>query len=212
MFSLVCTIIIIARNVTHSQQTNIYFSLFFWFSVTDFTDFPFTSISAAASVANSPILVRRDSILKHSGSIKNNEKRVSIKHDQPAFVEYLSEKRGQMPSSVSQSFPPTQPQQSQSQPQTIPNARPASLIINKNSDKPTFKLVRSTSIEHHESIETLNAPTMFDQHSTIMMNNLNVNNFNLATTKDDDDESMPLVQIDSNGTNKIMSSQNTGNL
>lgn len=170
------------------------------FRIADFTDFQFTSISAATSVANSPILIRRDSILKHSGSIKHNEKRVSIKHDQPAFVEYLSEKR----------IPTTVPQSNSIPVPVTSNARPASLILSGRGDKPTFKLVRSASIEHAESVEQLDATSAIEQHSSLMMNNLNVR---YATTKDDDDESMPLVQTDSNGTSKILSGQNnTGNL
>jgi len=160
----------------------------------DFTDFPYPSISAAPSLANSPILIRRDSILKHSGSIKNNEKRVSIKHDQPVFVEFLSEKRNPMTMSASQPLQPPSSHQSA-------NARPASLILNRG-ERPTFKLVRSSSIEHHESAEKLDG-------NTLALNNLNVN---FTVSRDEDDESVPLVQIDSNGTGKMLSNQNASNL
>lgn len=176
-------------------------SIFSIFLIADFTDFPYPSISATTSVANSPILIRRDSILKHSGSMKNNEKRVSIKQDQAVFVEYLSEKRNQMPTSISQPLQPTPSLQSS-------NARPASLILNKG-ERPTFKLVRSTSIEHHESSEHLAGNSALDQRNTTMLNNLNIN---YMVTRDDDDESVPLVQIDSNGISKILSNQNASNL
>lgn len=179
-------------------------SIFSIFLITDFTDFPFPSISAAPSLANSPILIRRDSILKHSGSIKNNEKRVSIKHEPPVLVEYLSEKRNQMPTSVSLPLqPPAVSLQSA-------NVRPASLILNSKGERPTFKLVRSTSIEHHESAERLDGNSVGDQQrNTLAMNNLNVN---FTVTRDEDDESVPLVQIDSNGTSKMLNNQNASNL
>ncbi|XP_031633089.1 kinase D-interacting substrate of 220 kDa isoform X3 [Contarinia nasturtii] len=67
---------------------------------TDLSDYPFPSISACPSLASSPVVARRDSILKHSGSVKNTDRRVSIKQNQPIVVEYLCEKR--QPSSVQQ--------------------------------------------------------------------------------------------------------------
>lgn len=144
-------------------------------------------------------MTRRDSILKHSGSIKNNEKRVSIKHDQPVFVEYLSEKRNPLPTVVAQPHAITIP--------ATANARPASLILSGRGDRPMFKLVRSTSIERGESIEKLDV-TILDQHNSLMLNNLNVA---YGTPKDDDDESIPLVQTNSNGTSR-MTQNNSGNL
>lgn len=161
-------------------------------------------------MANSPIMIRRDSILKHSGSIKHNEKRVSIKHDQPVFVEYLSEKRPQVPTVSATPHQPTVQAQSQAQ----GSARPASLILTKG-DRPAFKLVRSSSIDQHEPLEKLDdVNTFIEQHNTIMMNNLNANHQLDPLVKEDDDESMPLVQTSSNGPNKIASghSHNTGNL
>lgn len=136
--------------------------------------------------------------------MKHNEKRVSIKHDQPVLVEYLSEKRNQIQTTV--------PQPNSLSMSVTANARPASLILSGRAEKPTFRLVRSASIERGESMEKLDATTMLEQHNSLMMNNLNVS---YATTKDDDDESMPLVQTDtnSNGTSKILSGQNnTGNI
>lgn len=57
----------------------------------DFSDYTYISISACPSQAASPVLPRRDSILKHFGSVKS-EKRVSIKNDAPIVLEYISEK------------------------------------------------------------------------------------------------------------------------
>lgn len=134
--------------------------------------------------------------------MKNNDKRVSIKHDQPVFVEYLSEKRPSLQTTVAQPNVITLP--------TTTHARPASLVLSGRGEKPTFKLVRSASIEDEGSTEKLDSITMLDQHNSLIMNNLNVA---FTSTKEDDDESMPLVQTNSNGTSKILSGQNsTGNL
>lgn len=79
------------------------------------------TLSACPSLANSPNMARRDSILKHSGSVKT-DKRVSIKPDQ-SKMEFVSEKR--------------------------PPSRPASLILTKG-ERPAFKLVRSPSIDQDD--------------------------------------------------------------
>lgn len=90
----------------------------------DNTDFVFIppTLSACPSLANSPNMSRRDSILKHSGSVKT-DKRVSIKPDQ-SKMEFVSEKRA-------------------------PSSRPASLILTKG-ERPVFKLVRSPSIDQDD--------------------------------------------------------------
>lgn len=122
-------------------------------------------------------MARRDSILKHSGSVKNTDRRVSI--NQPIVVEYLSEKRQSTQSqstaangNLSRSF-----------------ARPASLILsNSKGERPTFKLIRTPSFDQ-------------DQDDAIQdQRNINQTNTHLfapdLTSKDDDniDESAPLVQ------------------
>lgn len=173
-------------------------------SFSDGNEFAYPSISASASVANSPILIRRDSILKHSGSIKNPDRRVSIKQNQPVLVEYLSEKRQQQHERNQQ--PQIQLQQ-QTQIQTVQqiqsvqlpaqsvNARPVSLILSKG-ERPTFKLVRTPSIDQQEIIDE--SPTNTDTAITEQCNNVHINNLNscnsLLKDDNDDDESVPLVQ------------------
>lgn len=160
-------------------------------------------------MANSPILIRRDSILKHSGSVKNPDRRVSIKQNQPVLVEYLSEKRShqqylqqQNQQSQQQSQPQIQVQQ-QTQIQSAQsvqlasqavNARPVSLILSKG-ERPTFKLVRTPSIDQQEIDETqISIDTaMAVQCNTVQINNQNSCN-SLLKDDNDDDESMPLVQ------------------
>lgn len=101
---------------------------------------------------------RRDSILKHFGSIKS-EKRVSIKNDAPIVLEFITEKS-------SSSRPPIKPTATTqisngsvvaaaTSTTTAPptsSARPASLILSKSTDqRPVFKLVRSPSIDRADS-------------------------------------------------------------
>lgn len=155
-----------------------FLSFYFYYRISDLSDFPFPSVSACPSLASSPVVARRDSILKHSGSVKNTDRRVSI--NQPIVIEYLSEKR---PSTQSQS--------------TAANgnlsrsfARPASLILsNSKGERPTFKLIRTPSFDQDQDDTTL------DQRN---LNQTNTHLFATAdlTSKDDDniDESAPLVQ------------------
>ncbi|XP_037040585.1 kinase D-interacting substrate of 220 kDa isoform X5 [Bradysia coprophila] len=90
----------------------------------DSNDFVFIppTLSACPSLANSPNMSRRDSILKHSGSVKT-DKRVSI-NTEPPKMEFVSEKRP-------------------------PSSRPASLSLAKG-ERPVFKLVRSPSIDQDD--------------------------------------------------------------
>lgn len=173
---------------------------------TDLSDFAFSSISACPSVANSPIMMRRDSILKHSGSVKNTDRRVSIKQNQPVVVEYLSEKR---PSISFQQQSQAQQQQHQQQSSQLPhtnsssnitqlasNARPASLVITKG-ERVTIKLIRTPSIDDDGN----DSLTKIDQQNHINMNNMNSSGNTTTSTRDedDDDESMPLVHTNSIG-------------
>lgn len=156
----------------------------FFHQISDLSDFPFPSISACPSLASSPVVARRDSILKHSGSVKNTDRRVSI--NQPIVVEYLSEKR--------------QPASSQS---TVANgslsksnARPASLILsNTKGDRTTFKLIRTPSFDQDLDEAMLGNVDQIDQ---INNHQTNIQHFGTAdlSPKDDDDvnESVPLVQ------------------
>lgn len=183
-------------------------------SLSDLSDFPFPSVSACPSLASSPVVARRDSILKHSGSVKNTDRRVSIKQNQPIVVEYLCEKR--------------QPQQQQQQQSTTngtsgkSNARPASLILTKG-ERPTFKLIRTPSIDegHDQDDATLMNKTIFTDldanQSTIQRNTQSTNSNNAhhliapdLNSKDDDDEdeSAPLVQNADKDPTKITSSIN----
>lgn len=161
-------------------------------------------------------MARRDSILKHSGSVKNTDRRVSIKQNQPVVVEYLSEKR---PSIVyqQQQLQQQQPQQTQVQPpqsqqstqlphinsssnmtQLVSSARPASLVIAKG-ERPIIKLVRTPSIDDDGD----ESPNGTDQRNHISMSNMNSNGNTTISTRDDDDddESVPLVQTNCKETN-----------
>lgn len=175
----------------------------------DLNEFAFPSVSACPSSANSPILIRRDSILKHSGSVKNTDRRVSIKQNQPVVLEYLSEKRHQQ-SSLQPQMQQQLPLQQQQQPAPNPaqttstsnsvnqtSARPVSLVLSKG-DRPTFKLLRTPSIDQ-EPDETL---VKYEPR--------------LLVSKDDedDDESVPLVQNNSKEANITTNnnSQNVGNM
>lgn len=176
---------------------------FFSRAVAELSDFPFPSASACPSLVSSPVMARRDSILKHSGSVKNTERRVSIKQNQPIVVEYLSERR------------PSQSQQhlvsaALSCSGGKSNARPASLIVTKG-ERPSFKLIRSPSIDQEQdealvsaleaaanqaklaSAQDATGPYMLDTAAS------DASNKSLHLTKDDanddDDESAPLVQI-----------------
>lgn len=203
-----------------------YFLFFSLFSIriSDLSDFQFPSASACPSLASSPVVARRDStsILKHSGSVKNTDRRVSIKQNQPIVVEYLCEKR--------QSTSQQQSHSVNAQQQTTTangvnqlgksNARPASLILTKG-ERPTFKLIRTPSIDQDQDDTTLINPTHFtDQSANAKINNppTTTNNNNNAhhliasdlNSKDDDDEdeSAPLVQHADKDTTKITSSIN----
>lgn len=193
---------------------------FFYFLVADISDYPFPSVSACTSLANSPIMTRRDSILKHSGSIKNTDRRVSIKQNQPVVVEYLSEKRPSQPQIN------VQQQTSNNGNASKSNARPASLILTKG-ERPSFKLIRTPSIDQEQQDETLaNAleaavnQAKINQSTNVQRTiaptynataiDINNKNNNMTASKDenndDDDESAPLVQISDSTT--ITSSSN----
>lgn len=182
------------------------FYVFFSCAVADLSDFPFPSASACPSLVSSPVMARRDSILKHSGSVKNTERRVSIKQNQPIVVEYLSERR------------PSQSQQHLVS-ATLSggggtggksNARPASLIVTKG-ERPSFKLIRSPSIDQEQDEALVNAleaaanqaklTSAQEASGPFLLDAVNssATNKSLHSTKDDadddDDESAPLVQI-----------------
>lgn len=155
----------------------------------DLSDFPFSSVSACPSLAGSPVVARRDSILKHSGSVKNTDRRVSIKQNQPIVLEYLSEKRPSLQSQIGNAL--------QSSALGKSNARPASLVLTKG-ERPTFKLIRTPSIDQDQDDANI---------SEAVANQLNANRnpHRPAIPNDDDDESAPLVQSDKDYT-KITSS------
>lgn len=143
-------------------------------------------------------MIRRDSILKHSGSVKNTDRRVSIKQNQPVVVEYLSERRP----SVSAVQTNAQQSSANSGNTAKPNARPASLIVTKG-ERPTFKLIRSPSIDHEQdfnNIKQMNMNMNMNQskiiHSNAAHSSSVTDSQNILTAKDDDeyDESAPLVQ------------------
>lgn len=109
------------------------------------------------------MLPRRDSILKHFGSVKS-EKRVSIKNDAPIVLEYITEKSRAptlRPNASSCSLNGTSfdsvasiGQLATTTMMTNTTARPASLILSKSADQPhrqVFKLVRSPSIDRQDS-------------------------------------------------------------
>lgn len=170
-------------------------------------------------------MARRDStsILKHSGSVKNTDRRVSIKQNQPIVVEYLCEKRQSTSQQQSHSVNAQQQTTTTTTANGInqlgkSNARPASLILTKG-ERPTFKLIRTPSIDQDQDDTTLINPTHFtDQSANAKINNPPTNNNNNAhhliatdlNSKDDDDEdeSAPLVQHADKDTTKITSSIN----
>lgn len=132
-------------------------------------------------------------------------------------MEYLSEKRQHQQYLQQQQQPPqpqSQPQiQLQQQTQVIQqtqtvqlpsshqqsiNARPVSLILSKG-ERPTFKLVRTPSIDQQElddsqTITIENTSTMAEQCNNVQIDNLNSCNSLLKDDNDDYDESVPLVQ------------------
>lgn len=173
-----------------------------------FTDFfpldfdnPFPSNSACPSLASSPVVARRDSILKHAGSVKNTDRRVSI--NQPVVVEYMSEKRPSGQSSAASL------QQSINYNVSKSNARPASLILTKN-DRPAFKLIRTPSFDQdQDDAITINATnTNTTTNFTESVQNMHTSS-TLARDDDDVDESIPLVQpSDKESNNKISNSIN----
>lgn len=147
-------------------------------------------------------MVRRDSILKHSGSVKNTDRRVSIKQNQPIIVEYLSEKRQAQPSPQQQHIASTATAPPNGNVQKMSNARPASLILTKG-ERPTFKLIRSPSIDQDQDEGTL-----VNMAGRSEMPNLMVNSMSNVKDDDDDDESMPLVQNSGKESTTITSSGN----
>lgn len=196
-------------------------SFFFSFSSSidsDLSDYPFPSVSACPSLANSPVVARRDSILKHSGSVKNTDRRVSIKQNQPIVLEYLSEKRPSMQLQHAASITTNAQQQQQSSTANgslgKSNARPASLILTKG-DRPTFKLIRTPSIDEDQDDVTVIDTTNFTDSNARSMTTPTTNvNHHLAATDlnakddDDEDESAPLVQYEDKELTKISSSIN----
>lgn len=144
-------------------------------------------------------MIRRDSILKHSGSMKNTDRRVSIKQNQPVVVEYLSERR----SSVSTVQTNAHQSSANSGNTTKSTVRPASLIVTKG-ERPTFKLIRSPSIEHEQdfiNIKPMNMNINMNQSKIIHSNAAHCSSVtdsqNILRAKDEDecaDESAPLVQ------------------
>lgn len=155
-------------------------------------------------------MARRDSILKHAGSVKNTDRRVSI--NQPVVVEYMSEKRpaGQQSSagSLQQSSSPSINYNTSKS-----NARPASLILMKN-ERPTFKLIRSPSFDQDQDDVVAAAATATANAANTNANfSESVRNMHASSTlaRDDDDvdESIPLVQpSDKDSNTKITNSIN----
>lgn len=148
-------------------------------------------------------MARRDSILKHAGSVKNTDRRVSI--NQPVVVEYMSEKR---PSAASLQ----QASSSINYNLSKSNARPASLILTKN-DRPTFKLIRTPSFDQdQDDPTTINASNTITTTATNFTESVrNMHTSSTLTPRDDDDvdESIPLVQpSDKESSNKITNSIN----
>lgn len=173
-----------------------FYSFFFYrfsFLSLDFSDIQFPSVSACPSLASSPVVARRDSILKHAGSVKNTDRRVSI--NQPIIVEYMSEKRPSGPSPAAISV-----QQSQSSATSSSisynssksSGRPASLVLMKN-DRPTVKLIRTPSFDQDqdETSATNSAPSA--QFTADTARHMHASS-TLARDDDDEDESIPLVQ------------------
>ncbi|TMW39849.1 hypothetical protein DOY81_015071 [Sarcophaga bullata] len=133
---------------------------------------------------SSPVQTRRDSILKHQGSVKT-DKRVSIKQTpttsannngklSSSNIEYVSEKANDASMIASNSR--------KRQGKTPSGPRPASLVITKNEGNSQFKLVRSSSIDY-DDMES-------QQHTTTIQRPIN------RTTlleQLQEDESAPLV-------------------
>lgn len=146
--------------------------------------------------------------------MKNTDRRVSIKQNQPIVVEYLCEKRP--PSNQSHSANASQPTANGAL--CSANARPASLILTKG-ERPMFKLIRSPSIDQEQD-EALNNVTNYTDveanQSTIQRSSQSADNNahhlitadNKNTDDDDEDESAPLVQNAEKDTTKITSSAN----
>lgn len=175
----IATSLQIARHSLVKRVLNIQLAIhFFILFLIDISEFSYISVSACPSIASSPIMMRRDSILKHSGSIKT-EKRVSIKHDVPILMDFISEKRPPHKPINSTANTNTSSSSSTSNTHagttssgtTTSAARPASLIISKG-ERPVFKLVRSPSVDH-DSDDGKTEPN--------------------GGTKHKDDESVPLV-------------------
>lgn len=194
----------------------VFFSFFFLLLSSDLSDYPFPSVSACPSLASSPVVARRDSILKHSGSVKNTDRRVSIKQNQPIVLEYLSEKRPSVQlqhsaaaaAAAAAAFNAQQQQQQQQSNGSLgkSNARPASLVLTKG-DRPTFKLIRTPSIDQDDAtvINTTNFTDSMQRSTTnhhIAATDLN------AKDDDDEDESAPLVQYGDKELTKISNTTN----
>lgn len=173
---------------------------------------PFPSVSACPSLANSPIVARRDSILRHSGSVKNTDRRVSIKQNQPIVLEYLSEKR--QTTSSQQQQQPANTQQTINGSMGKSNARPASLILTKG-ERPTFKLIRTPSFDQQQDDTTVINTTNFTD-STVNQRQMTTNQqqHHIVATDlnvkddDDEDESAPLVQSSDKESSKITTNIN----
>lgn len=148
-------------------------------------------------------MARRDSILKHAGSVKNTDRRVSI--NQPIIVEYMSEKRpsGQQSSAIN--LQQSTSSSSINYSSNKSNARPASLVLIKN-DRPTVKLIRSPSFDQEQDDAiTMNASNTITTHFTGNVRNMHTTSAHHARDDDDVDESIPLVQ---SSENKITNSMN----
>lgn len=169
-------------------------------------DNPFQSVSACPSLASSPVVARRDSILKHAGSVKNTDRRVSI--NQPVVVEYMSEKRPSGQQSSNGNLQQSSSSSSMNYNLSKSNARPASLILMKN-ERPTFKLIRTPSFDQDQddTATTINATNTNTTNFTENVRNMHTSG-TLARDDDDVDESIPLVQSDNESNTKITNSIN----
>lgn len=175
-------------------------------SISDFGDYSFPSVSACPSLASSPVVARRDSILKHSGSVKNTDRRVSIKQNQPIVVEYLSEKR--QPSSHAQQTTVCATTTNGST--SMSKSRPTSLILTK-SDRP---LIRTPSIDQDQDDDTtvINFTDSCGNPRTMQPSNVGHHFVPIdlnAKDDDDEDESAPLVQNLNNKESTKINSLNT---
>lgn len=122
--------------------------------------------------------------------MKNTDRRVSIKQNQPVVVEYLSEKRPSIGSQIQHQI------QMASNAMGTKSTRPASLVVTKG-DRPTFKLIRTPSIDNEQEFPKsteLNANQQPNQSATVQ--NSTVPDAHNTGVKDDDeyDESAPLVR------------------